>query len=160
MAIAWPTTLRNAIQQGKSRTSTAAFRQADPAIGPPFVERMTDDDPVFYDITLRFNRVESLVFYSWFNDPLNGDKGLAEFNFPLQTEWGDVEEVARFAADGIPQLVSQAGGVSTYQCRIVVREFTTQPDPEFVLGYWEAFFDDLSQLNALDRLINQSLPVA
>ena len=156
----WPTSLRNAIQQGKSRNIGSAFRQADPAGGPPFVERFTDDEPIFYDFQLRFNRTEALVFYSWFNDPLNADKGLADFNFPLETEWGDVEEVAQFTQSGVPQLVSQAGGVITYQAQVVIREFTTQPDPEFVLGYWEAFQDNLEQLNFLDIMINLSMPEA
>jgi hypothetical protein len=155
----WPTSLRNAIQQGKSRSIGSAFRQADPAAGPPFVERFTDDEPVFYDFQLRFNRIEALVFFSWFRDPLNADKGLAEFNFPFEAEWGDVEEDARFTSDGVPQLVSQVGGISTYSARVVIREFTTQPDPEFVLGYWEEFENDLSQLNFLDIMINESMPV-
>jgi hypothetical protein len=159
-AISYPEGLRNAIKNGKKRQVGPSFRMADPAGGPAYVEHFTNDQPIIWDFQLTFNNFEALVFWSWFRSEDHCDNGLAEFDFPLDTEEDSVVHEVRFLADGVPQLIEETQNSKTYKCAVRARALVEAADAGWLVGYFEEYGSDLTQAEFLDIAVNQIWPEA
>lgn len=161
-AIDFPSFLRGPIKASKNRNIQEAYRQNDPASGPPYVERLSDDNPTVFNIQFAFESGYKRAFIAWLNSPDYCDKGLNEFNIDLEIESGISTQEARFTSGGFPQLTSEAGSVFFYQAQIIVRKLN---DPDE--GYTDEILylaentncgDVVGGAELLDYAINQDWP--
>lgn len=154
-SVDFPVGLRAMIQSGQVRSVSPAFVQASPAIGPPYIESLTDDTPFEYTFSLVFTAFEASIFMAWFNAADKCNKGRAEFNFPVVLDGGAVaNQVVRFTDDGVPQLTGVSGLSRTYSCKVIGRELIDPMDNEWVLAYFEKYGNDPTPARALDEMIN------
>ena len=154
----FPRSLRTAIQDSKSRSVDPSFRQSHPAVGPPYTESFSDDRNTVWTFQLRFQGTEDDLFWAWFQSSEYCDAGRNAFRIGMKVGSfnGAVQEL-RFTPEGVPQLVSQAGNVYTYQCTAIGRGIQNIPAPEVIITWPEIYGDDI-QAHALDRAINLRWP--
>lgn len=112
--------LRGALKQGFSRDTSYGLVESQPAVGTPYITRMSYDRPKVYDLTFSYGERDKLYFRAWLEGDLEG--GILPFNIDLEDESGVVTKEAWFMPDGLPQLQSVRGGVYTYSARIRTNE--------------------------------------
>ena len=157
----YPATLRGPIQANKRRNQVAGYRQADPAGGPPYFERFSDDVPTVWDFSLRFNRGDAAYFWSWLKSRSHADNGNAWFNMNLSTEFGlQATHECHFTADGFPQLSSETRDVLTYNCSVIARVIGDTPDPQTVISFNEVYGGNPASASLLDVIVNRIWPEA
>lgn len=121
----WPLGLRTILKNGKARNQPAPFLMADPRSGPPYRKRLSNDVPVIWDVTFRFQGDETIIFWSWFE---NGtDRGRKNFIMPIRTEYGMVEHEVTFLPDSLLP-VSEDSSVFTYTAQILARKLVIPPE--------------------------------
>lgn len=149
---AYPSYLRGAIQQGKVRNVAPQFISSQPLAGTPYFQQLTDESPVTWDFRLIFNTFDAMAFDAWFVSTVNN--GNDYFDMPIRTEQGLVDHNVKFLPDGIPNRVTETGGVITYSCSVIARKINRPIDPLFILGIRDAGYTS-EDLSLLDIAINR-----
>ena len=149
----YPSYLRGAIQQGKARNVATQFIGSQPLAGTPYFQPLTDESPVTWDFRLIFNTFDALAFDAWFVSGTNN--GNDYFDMPIRTEQGLIVHNCHFLPDGIPNRVSEDGGVFTYSCSVIARAIVRPIDPAEILALREAGYT-AADLSLIDRIINDS----
>lgn len=159
-SVDYPTGLRPMIHPGTSREVPAVFTQNRSADGKMYTQSIHDDPPYVYSFTLKFTDQEALYFWAWFNDADYCDKGRAEFNFPVQMDGGyKMDQVCKFTADGVPQLVSINGGVKSYSAKVYIQDFDAGVTTAEIIEIFDVFgLDDPNLFDVIDIAVNVSYP--
>ncbi|WP_106478102.1 hypothetical protein [Phytohalomonas tamaricis] len=161
MAVNYPKGLPLMMVSGKSRSQAATYRMSDPAVGPGYVERLTENTPVFWSFSLTMTREQANIFRIWLESPNYCDKGLSSFIMPVKTEEGLVEHELRFTVDGYPQLKSETGNILTYGCECFAKRLVREFDDDVILEWSEQYGAAYPlQFEYLDRTVNKEWPDA
>ena len=92
MAINYPSTLPD-FKMGKQRSQAQKFGTSTPFSGPLYIEKISDDTPVSWDVVIECkNQIQSQMFQAFLRDV---DKG-QPFNKSILTEEGFIEHEVRF----------------------------------------------------------------
>lgn len=84
MAVAYPSNLRAPLHQ-ITKEQSRLIRESQPLSGPAYTELLSDDAPVFYNLTFAFISLgEALQFRAWIEN--NGIHKGVEFDCPIKTE--------------------------------------------------------------------------
>lgn len=127
--IVWPTGLRGPLVSNYSRNELVGFLESELTSGPSFVTPVTDDNPVFHNVTYQFKSGDARRFQQFLR--VNKFKVLSPwFDGPIIGEDNSVEyQECRFTASGYPQLSSKTiGGIYTYNATILTREIVTNDE--------------------------------
>jgi hypothetical protein len=90
--IQYPSTLPD-FRLGKRRTQQQTYRTSQPFAGPLFIEKITDESPVTWDITVTCtNQIQSIQFQAFLRAVNNGQP----FDKNILTEEGPILHEVRF----------------------------------------------------------------
>ena len=90
--IQYPATLPE-FKLGKQRTQQQTYRTSQPFAGPLFIEKITDESPVTWEVTiLCINRIQSRQFQAFLRAVANGQP----FDKDILTEEGNIAHEVRF----------------------------------------------------------------
>lgn len=90
--IDYPVTLPD-FKMGKSRQQQQTFRTTQPFSGPMYIQKVTDESPVIWDVTITCNsRIQSRQFQAFIRGVSSGEV----FNKSILTEEGHLEHEVRF----------------------------------------------------------------
>lgn len=159
--VSYPANLRGAIQSTQQRGQEAGYRQSDPAAGPVYFERFSDNVPTIWRFDLRFYRRDAAFFWSWLKSEANN--GAASFNMPLSTENdhlftnSPLSHNVHFTAGGFPQLSSETRDVLTYRCE-VIGDINQPVSSQNIYNFYSIYDGNLDQGAALDRAVNINWP--
>lgn len=121
MAIeSYPLGLRTILRMGKSRQMTPTYRISEPRSGPGYVQALSEDAPVFWDVTFRFQRNDRLIFIDWFRRKIN--RGKSPFLLTIGTEYGPVEHQFQLVPDSLLSVSEDGGNTYTYQATMFARK--------------------------------------
>lgn len=111
--IQYPATLPD-FKMGKRRTQQQTFRTSQPFNGPLFIEKITDESPVVWDVAiLCSSRAQSVQFQTFLRIVKDGQP----FNKDILTEDGSVTHEVRFV--DMPLQPTQVNDfVWEYRCTI------------------------------------------
>jgi len=151
MAVEYPSSLRYAIQSGKSRTISNQFIGSQPLSGTPYFQKLTDETTVVWDFRLVFNQSDAEYFDAWF--VASTESGNLWFEMPIRTEQGLITHECHFTEDGIPNSVSESGNTFTYSCSVIARSIVRPVDPQFILDAREDYGP--SDYSLLDIALNR-----
>ncbi|PHR55968.1 MAG: hypothetical protein COA43_14720 [Robiginitomaculum sp.] len=91
-SIIYPTTLPD-FRTGKARQQQQTFRATQPFSGPLYIQKVTDETPVIWDITVTCrSQIQSRQFQAFIRSVENGEL----FNKDILTEEGHLEHEVRF----------------------------------------------------------------
>ncbi len=107
---------------GKNRTQPSPYITSQPLVGPLYVEQITDDIPVQWDVTITCDRVQASQFQAF----LQVVDYSGAFQKSILTEFGFVEHEVRIVS-GIPSPVQVSHGVWEYSFTIYALQLE-QPD--------------------------------
>lgn len=161
MAVAYPASLALPLQN-KRKEQTRKVRESQPLSGPAYTELLSDDAPVFYDLTFTFDQYNALLFRAWVET--NGiDKGV-EFDIPLRNEGtffgSPVNETQTVrVVDGDPLSCSNNGiGIYNYSFTVRARKEETGLEDYYDL-ILEGGLELLLGNAQLDQAINEEAPL-
>lgn len=155
---AYPFTIRSILRASKSRSQPASFSTADPRRGPAYSQRVGTDVPVIWETPFLFTPDEAVAFVLWGEVKLNN--WVDEFTMPIRTEFGLIDYVCKFLADGVPNNPREDGGNWRYSGRVWARKLIV-PDAfkdaaDLIIGLpnWRLWAD------YLDETVNEAMPEA
>lgn len=91
-AIDYPSTLPD-FKAGKTRQQVQTYRTSQPFAGPMYIEGVTDQSPVTWDVTIDcVGQIQARQFQAFLRKVCNGEP----FNKCILTEEGHVEHEVRF----------------------------------------------------------------
>lgn len=102
---------------GKSRSQPSPYNTTEPFSGPLYIEQITDDVPVSWDVTIICNGLQRSVFQTFLSD-INYS---GEFIKEIRTEVGIVEHFVRIVS-GIPQPTEISNELWSYSFTVYARE--------------------------------------
>lgn len=149
----YPSVIRCPMLSGNSRTQSARFFMSEPQNGPPYIKKLPDNQPAFFNFTFTFVDDEIPIFYMWFTETL--EKGTKAFLMDILTEFGLVEYECRFLPDNLLDTTVLTKRVFSYSAKIMVSKFNP---PDYVppgIGEVPELF---LQRNLLDIIVNIELP--
>jgi hypothetical protein len=154
----FPLQLRGELRASKRVSQVPSFRASDPSAGPFYVEPLTDDTPVTYDVEFKYTAGEAISFEAWVNSPMYCDKGRNPFNMPIELPGGVFVQEAQFLPDGVPSRpVSQQGRIFTYRATMIVRKLNNPWEDE--LAEWAVELIPFGDwINATNQVINATWP--
>jgi len=116
MPVAYPFHL-DTVQANKSRTQPATFTITQPRSGPGYVQYLSTDTPVIWDVNFIFDRFDAQSFYAWYLHSSYLNRGRNEFTMQIRTEFGLVEHTCQFLPDSLLDH-GQTGEVHKYSAQI------------------------------------------
>lgn len=130
MAVDYPLDFRT-ILVGRQKSQTPLIRTHGPLSGPSYIEKLSDDAPLAYNVTFTFgsNNEEALIFLAWIK--VNNIQAGAPFNLPILTEGSgfvdsqETQEVFAIPDVDITSNIHNGLGVFTYQAVLRCRKEVT-----------------------------------
>ena len=147
--ITYPAALPD-FDQGKTRNEAQKYRTTDPFAGPLFSQKVTDQSPVTWDITITCVGVQARIMKIWLSLVDVGQ----EFKKMILTETGHVEHVVSFAV--MPLSPTQVGtNVWKYSGTIYAPKLINPDEdidnPELIISW-------LSEAHLIDTTMNETWP--
>lgn len=139
-------------RMGKRRDQVQTYRTSEPFAGPLFIEKITDESPVIWDVTITCrNTIQARIFQAFLRLVANGKP----FNKDIRTEEGKITHEVKFIEEPLsPE--QQSDNVWTYRGVIYAAKLI-QPDAliddELIIRY-------LAQANIIDTAVNTIWPEA
>lgn len=151
----YPTGLRLPLQSNYSREESARFQASSPASGPYFTQIITDDAPVYVNLSWTFTASEALAFRAWLRQDNFAIMNGASFNMPVSIEGGLQVQTCYFTPDGVPQMTSETQTKKMYQAKVMVRKLDEfgEGSEDLIIGAIA-----LGEFELLDQAINKDYP--
>lgn len=122
--ITYPSTLPD-FKMGKQRKQEQTYRTSKPFNGPSYIEKITDESPVTWNISVVCtNRIQSKQFQAFLRAVNNGQP----FNKDILTEDGHIEHEVRFIS--MPLQPEQISNFIWKYSGVIYATKLIQPDDE------------------------------
>lgn len=136
---------------GKRREQVQTYRTNEPFAGPLFVEKITDESPVTWDVTITcVGSVQARIFQAFVRKVSNS----TPFNKNIKTEEGKIAHEVRFIED--PLTPTEDRDIWTYRAAIYAVALV-QPDAAIDD---DLIIDYLSDAGVIDIAVNIDWPEA
>lgn len=152
----YPLGLRTILRSGKSRQMTPTYRLSEPRSGPAYVQALSEDAPVFWDVTFRFQRNERMIFIDWFRRKIN--RGRSPFMLTIGTEYGPVEHQMQFMPDSLLPVSEDGGQTYTYTATIFSRRLEVPEWADLLGDYADILPAFVTGADIFDIAMNREWP--
>lgn len=148
--INYPDTLPD-FKFGKSRSQVQTYRTSQPFAGPMYIEQITDQSPVTWDVTLDCtNDIQARQFQAFLRLVCQGQT----FNKCIQTEEGHIEHEVRFI--DMPLSPTQKGPHQWQYSGTIIAMKLIQPDADICNE--ELLVCRLQEASCIDQVMNSVWP--
>lgn len=119
----YPSTLRGVLQAAFTRFELPYTDQSDPASGTPFINVVSDDISMVFEVSFVFTAAEMAEFKDWLKQDNESILRGATFSIDLPTENGIAIQEAIFAPDGIPKIDGVTNNTYRLSAKIIARAY-------------------------------------
>ena len=149
--ITYPSTLPDFVL-GKKREQTQTYRSSQPFAGPLYIEKITDESPVTWSVSvICTNKIQAKQFQAFLRAVNNGQP----FNKSILTEDGHVDHEVRFV--DMPLQPEQISDFIWKYSGLIYAVKLIQPDSDVDD---ELIYEWLQDANIIDNALNNLWPAS
>lgn len=155
----WPDSVRLMLREDKERTFANTYALDDPFAGPPYLDDITDDEPVSFSGKLVLDRRMAQRFYVFWNDI---NRGKDRFLMPIHGEFGVFEQECQALPGSFRRTTEIAQDIFEYNIDIIVPEWKPigDNDYDYIKDFIKLGWVFPTDFNIFDIVVNEQWPEA